>query len=266
MKAGPLATLVALLGLGFLLVPIVIVVVMSFSSASSLQFPPPGLSLRWYESFFADPRWVEALLTSGLLALVSSAIALLLGSLAAYAITRGRFRGRGLLEANFVAPMILPAIVIAVALYLFLARIGLLGSAAGLVLAHVVLAVPFVVLVVGVGIRGFDPRIEQIALTLGASRPQMLWRVLLPNLLPSLASAYILAFVSSFDEVIVTLFVAGTWQTVPKRMFNELQLEVNPTITAIATIMIALSLAAIAGVAALAGRRGMRSMMGDGGG
>ena len=266
MKAGPLARLVALLSLGFLLVPIVIVVVMSFSSASSLQFPPPGLSLRWYQSFFADPRWVEALLTSGLLALVSSAIALVLGSLAAYAITRGRFRGRGWLEANFVAPMILPAIVIAVALYLFLARVGLLGSALGLVLAHVILAVPFVVLIVGVGIRGFDARIEQIAFTLGASRPQMLWRVLLPNLVPSLASAYILAFISSFDEVIVTLFVAGTYQTVPKRMFNELMLEVNPTITAIATIMIGLSLAAIALVAAIAGRRGMRSLMGDGGG
>lgn len=263
MKAGGFAATIALLGLAFLLVPIVIVVVMSFSSASSLQFPPAGLSLRWYQTFFSDSRWVEALTTSALLALVSSLIALVLGSLAAYGITRGRFPGRGLLEANFVAPMILPAIVIAVALYLFLAKVGLLGSAVGLVLSHVILAVPFVVLIVGVGIRGFDQRIEQIAFTLGASRRQMLLRVLLPNMVPSLASAFILAFVTSFDEVIVTLFVAGTYQTVPKRMFNELMLEVNPTITAIATIMVGLSLVAVALVAVIAGRRGMmRSMMG----
>jgi ABC-type spermidine/putrescine transport system permease subunit II len=262
MRAGWFAGTVACLSLAFLLVPIVIVIVMSFSSASSLQFPPPGLSLRWYDSFFSNPRWVEALTTSALLALVSSIVALVLGSLAAYGIVRGRFPGRGLLEANFVAPMILPAIVIAVALYLFLAKIGLLGSAIGLVLSHVILSVPFVVMIVGVGIRSFDERIEQIAFTLGASRSQTLLRVLLPNLAPSLASAFILAFVSSFDEVIVTLFVAGTYQTVPKRMFNELMLEVNPTITAIATIMIGLSLLAIALIAAIAGRRGMGSILG----
>lgn len=263
MRAGGLAAAIALASLAFLLVPIVITIVMSFSSASSLQFPPPGFSLRWYESFLGNPRWVEALVTSALLALVSSVVALVLGSLAAYGVARGHFPGRGLLEANFIAPMILPAIVIAVALYLFLAKVGLLGSALGLVLAHVILSAPFVIMVVGVAIRGFDQRIEQIAFTLGASRRQMVLRVLLPNLLPSLASAYILAFVSSFDEVIVTLFVAGTYQTVPKRMFNELVLEVNPTITAIATIMIGVSLLATALVALIAGRRGvMGSMMG----
>lgn len=263
MKAGPFAATIAIAALGFLLVPIVITMVMSFSSASSLQFPPPGFSFRWYESFFSNPRWVEALITSALLALVSSVIALVLGSLAAYGIARGLFPGRSLLEANFIAPMILPTIVIAVALYLFLAKVGLLGSALGLVLAHVILSAPFVIMVVGVAIRGFDQRIEQIAFTLGASRRQMVLRVLLPNLAPSLASAYILAFVTSFDEVIVTLFVAGTYQTVPKRMFNELVLEVNPTITAIATIMIGVSLLATALIALIAGKRGvMGSMMG----
>lgn len=263
MRAGWFAAAVGVLALVFLLVPILIVVVMSFSSASSLQFPPPGFSLRWYAAFFTNPRWVEALITSAVLALASSVLALLLGSLAAYGIARGSFRGRGLLEANFVAPMILPAIVIAVALYLFLARIGLLGSALGLLLSHVILSVPFVVLILGVGIRAFDVRIEQIAYTLGASRSQTLVRVLLPNLAPSLASAFILAFVTSFDEVIVTLFVAGTYQTVPKRMFNELVLEVNPTITAIATILVGVSLLAILVVAAIAARRNdMRSVLG----
>jgi putative spermidine/putrescine transport system permease protein len=254
MKAGPVATAIGVIALVFLLLPPVIVVAMSFSSASSLQFPPPGLSLRWYRAFLSDPRWIEALTTSAVLALVSSTIALLLGGLAAYALARGSFRVRGLMEANFMAPLIVPGIVIAVALYLFLARIGLLGSAVGLLVSHVVVCTPFVVLVIGVGIRSFDVRIEQVAATLGASRWQTVTRVLLPNILPSAASAFVLAYIASFDEVVITLFVSGTYQTVPKRMFNELVLEVNPTITAIATVMIGVSLLAI-GLAVLAGGR-----------
>jgi len=256
MKAGPGVAVVALAAIVFLVLPIVIVVIMSFSSASSLQFPPPGFSLRWYESFISNPRWVSALVTSTWLALVSSAIALVLGSAAAYGIVRGHFPGRAWIDSNFMAPLILPTIVIAVAMYLFLAKVGLLGSAVGLIASHVVLSVPFVVLVVGVAIRSFDERIEQVAFTLGASRGQTVLRVLLPNIAPSLASAWILALIASFDEVIVTLFVAGTYQTVPKRMFNELVLEVNPTITAIATIMIALSVLAIAAIAVITNRRG----------
>ncbi|MGE0717159.1 MAG: ABC transporter permease [Alphaproteobacteria bacterium] len=264
MKAGRGVALAAGAALVFLVLPLIIVVVMSFSSAASLQFPPPGFSLRWYHSFFNDARWVRALTTSTLLALTSSVIALALGSAAAYGIVRGRFPGRGLMDSNFMAPLILPTIVIAVAMYLFLAKIGLLGTAVGLVASHVVLSVPFVVLVVGVAIRSFDERIEQVAFTLGASRRQTVLRVLLPNILPSMASAWILALIASFDEVIVTLFVAGTYQTVPKRMFNELVLEVNPTITAIATIMIGLSVVAIAAIAAITARRGglMGTMLG----
>ncbi|BBK29855.1 putative spermidine/putrescine transport system permease protein [Stella humosa] len=264
MKAGRFVALVAIVTLVFLVLPILIVVAMSFSSASSLQFPPPGLSLRWYQAFFGDPRWVEALVTSTVLAFASSIVALVLGSAAAYGIVRGRFPGRGFIDANFMAPLIVPTIVVAVALYLALAKVGLLGTWVGLVASHVVLSVPFVVLVVGVAIRSFDERIEQVAFTLGASRMQTVLRVLLPNLVPSLASAWILALIASFDEVIVTLFVAGVYQTVPKRMFNELVLEVNPTITAIATILIAISVLAMAAIAIITQRRGglLKTMVG----
>ncbi|BBK39148.1 polyamine ABC transporter permease [Allostella sp. ATCC 35155] len=264
MKAGPFVALVAIATLVFLVLPILIVVAMSFSSASSLQFPPPGLSLRWYESFFGDPRWVEALITSTVLAFASSIVALVLGSAAAYGIVRGRLPGRGLIDANFMAPLILPTIVVAVAMYLALAKVGLLGTWVGLLASHVVLSVPFVVLVVGVAIRSFDERIEQVAFTLGASRAQTVLRVLLPNLVPSLASAWILALIASFDEVIVTLFVAGVYQTVPKRMFNELVLQVNPTITAIATILIAVSVLAMAAIGLITARRGglLKTMVG----
>lgn len=117
MKAGRLTALVGIVTLVFLVMPILIVVGMSFSSASSLQFPPPGLSLRWYRSFFGDPRWVEALVTSTMLAFASSIVALVLGSAAAYGIVRGRFPGRGFIDANFMAPLIVPTIVVAVAMY-----------------------------------------------------------------------------------------------------------------------------------------------------
>jgi putative spermidine/putrescine transport system permease protein len=241
----------------FLCLPIAVVVPMSFSSASSLAFPPPGFSLRWYHSFFGDPRWLRAAANSGLVALASSVGALVLGSIAAYGLVRGSFRGRALLEGNFVVPLILPPVITAVALYIFFARIGLLGTILGLIVAHTILTVPYVVLLMSVAIRQFDVRIEQVAYSLGASWFRMFRSVLLPNLLPSVAAAWIFAFIISFDEVIVTIFLAGAYDTIPKRMFNELILQVNPTITAIATLLIALSVITIGIVAWLMRRTGV---------
>jgi putative spermidine/putrescine transport system permease protein len=241
----------------FLCLPIAVVVPMSFSSASSLEFPPPGLSLRWYESFFGDPRWLRSAQNSLVVALVASASALALGSIAAYGLVRGRFRGRAVLEGNFILPLILPPVITAVALYIFFAKIGLLGTIPGLIVAHTILTVPYVVLLMSVAIRQFDVRIEQVAYSLGASWFRMFRSVLLPNLLPSVLAAWIFAFIISFDEVIVTLFVAGAYDTIPKRMFNELILQVNPTITAIATLLIGLSVITIGIVAWLMRRAGV---------
>jgi putative spermidine/putrescine transport system permease protein len=241
----------------FLCLPIAVVVPMSFSSASSLEFPPPGLSLRWYQSFFGDPRWLQAAETSAIVALASSLAALVLGGVAAYGLVRGTFRGRAVLEGNFMAPLILPPVITAVALYIFFARIGLLGTIPGLIVAHTVLTVPYVVLLMSVAIRAFDVRIEQVALSLGASWFRMFRSVLLPNLLPSAFAAWIFAFIISFDEVIVTIFISGAYETIPKRMFNELILQVNPTITAIATLLIALSVITILIIALLMRRAGV---------
>jgi len=241
----------------FLCLPIAVVVPMSFSSASSLEFPPPGLSLRWYESFFGDPRWLRAAQNSLIIALAASILALALGSIAAYGLVRGKFRGRAVLEGNFILPLILPPVITAVALYIFFARIGLLGTIAGLIVAHTILTVPYVVLLMSVAIRQFDVRIEQVAYSLGASWFRMFRSVLLPNLLPSVLAAWIFAFIISFDEVIVTLFLAGAYDTIPKRMFNELILQVNPTITAIATLLILLSVITIGIVAWLMRRAGV---------
>lgn len=240
----------------FLIVPLLIVVPMSFSSARALSFPPPGFSLRWYVAFFGDPRWMQAMWTSTTVALISSALALVLGGMAAYGLRRLPFRGEGIVELNFVAPLVVPTIIVAVALYLGFAKVNLLGTYPGLVLAHTVLSVPLVIMVLTVAIRGFDLRIEQVAWTLGASRARTILQIVLPNLAPNVFAAWIFAFISSFDEVIVTNFIAGAWETVPKRMFNELILEINPTITAVATLLIAFTMLALAAVALLLQRTG----------
>jgi ABC-type spermidine/putrescine transport system permease subunit II len=247
-----LVRLVAWAGLTFLFLPILIVVPMSFSSARSLQFPPPGLSLRWYAEFFADRRWLVATENSLIVASSSSLLALALGTLAAYGLVRGRLVGRAALEANFVAPLVVPPVILAVALYIAFAQVGLLGTYAGLVIAHTLHSVPYVILVMSVAVASFDERIEQVARSLGARERTVILRVLLPNLVPSVFAAWVLAFIVSFDEVILTLFLFGNNYTIPKQMFVRLELQIDPTITAIATMLIAFSMLTLAVVVLLA--------------
>ena len=245
----------ASLTLLFMCLPVLIVVPMSFSSAQSLEFPPPGLSFRWYAAFFENEVWAQAGLNSLLLEMIASTIALVLGTLASYALVRGTFPGKAMIEANFMAPMIVPSIIIAVALFIVFAKLRILGTFFGLVLGHTILVIPYVVLILQVAIRAFDVRIEHVAATLGASRMLILRKIVLPNLLPSAAAAWIFAFVISFDEVVVTLFLAGTNMTIPKRMFNELIMQINPTITAVATLLVGFNILALVLVVALS-RRG----------
>jgi ABC-type spermidine/putrescine transport system permease subunit II len=241
----------ALGGLTFLFLPILVVVPMSFSSARSLRFPPPGLSLRWYAEFFDDPQWLVAMTNSLIVAAASSLLAVALGTLAAYGLVRGRFRGRGAVEANLVAPLVVPSVIVAVALYIAFAQVGLLGTYPGLIVAHTLHSAPYVVLVMSVAIASFDERIEQVARSLGAPERTVFLRVLLPNLAPSVFAAWVLAFIASFDEVILTLFLFGNNYTIPKQMFVRLELRVDPTITAIATMLIAFNVLTLGVVAAL---------------
>ena len=233
--------LVAGCALAFLALPIVIVIPMSFSSASTLAFPPPGLSLRWYQSFLEDPKWLQAAVNSAIIAAIASTGAMILGTIAAYGLVRGSFPGKRLIESNFIAPLVVPPVVKAVALYIAYAKLGLLGTYGGLILAHMILGVPYVVILMSVAIRSFDVRIEQVAASLGAPFVTIFRRILLPNLAPSVIASWIMAFIVSFDEIIITFFVFGNRDTIPKRMFTLLEQKVDPTITAIATMLIAIS-------------------------
>lgn len=252
-----LVVLLAVAAILFLFLPILVVVPMSFSSAQSLTFPPPGFSLRWYGAFFTDPAWLNALWNSLLIASISSALALAMGTAAAYALVRGRFAGRWAMEANFMAPLVLPSIILAIALYIAFARTGLLGSYTAVIIAHTLHSVPYVVILMSVAISSFDRRIEDAARTLGASDRLVFLRVLLPNVMPSIAAVGILVFIVSFDEVILTIFLFGTNSTIPKLMFNRLELQVDPTITAIATLLILFTVVALGCVALLTRHSGL---------
>ncbi|WP_155936675.1 ABC transporter permease [Mesorhizobium ciceri] len=252
-----LVVLLAVSTIVFLFLPVLIVIPMSFSSAQSLAFPPPGFSLRWYAAFFSDPAWMAALRNSLVIGSTSSVLALAMGTTAAYALARGRFAGRWALEANLMAPLVLPSIILAIALYFAFARTGLLGSFAGLIIAHTLLGVPYVVILMSVAISAFDGRIEDAARTLGASERVVFFRILIPNVLPSLVAVGILVFIVSFDEVVLSLFLFGTEFTIPKLMFNRLELQIDPTVTAVATLLILFTVASLGCVALLTRRSGL---------
>ncbi len=224
----------------FLMLPLLVVFPISLSSAAYMQFPPPGLSWQWYERYFDDPQWIDATVRSLYIGAATAILALALGVPLAFSLVRTKFIGRVLVDRLALAPLIVPTIILSVSLYGLFARLKLIGEWYGLVVAHTVLALPFVVLVMSAGLRDFDRGLEQAAEGLGASRTRTLLRVTLPLLRPSLVSAGLLAFLSSFDELVVALFLAGPNMTLPKKMFDNILMEIDPTIAAVSVMQILL--------------------------
>jgi len=224
----------------FLMLPLLVVFPISLSSAPYMQFPPPGLSWQWYERYLDDPQWIDATVRSLYIGVATAVLALGLGVPLAFSLVRGKFIGRGLLDRIAMAPVIVPTIILSVSVYGLFAKLKLIGEWYGLVVAHTVLALPFVVLVMVAGLRDFDRGLEQAAEGLGASRWRTLWRITLPLLRPSLVSAALLAFITSFDEVVVALFLAGANMTLPKKMFDNILMEIDPTIAAVSVMQIIL--------------------------
>ena len=224
----------------FLMLPLVVVFPISFSSAPYMQFPPPGFSTQWYERYLDDTQWIDATVRSLYIGGATALLALALGVPLAFSLARGRFAGRLLIDRIALAPLVVPTIILSVGLYGLFAKLKLIGAWYGLVVAHTVLALPFVVLVMTAGLRDFDRGLEQAAEGLGASRLRTLLRITLPLLRPSLVSAGLLAFISSFDELVVALFLAGPNMTLPKKMFDNIMMEIDPTIAAVSVMQILL--------------------------
>lgn len=241
--AGAALVILTALVLLFLVAPILVIVPLSFSSGSFLYYPLPGLSLRWYADFFTSSFWLPALWNSLIVGTAATALATLLGTLAAIGLWRTRFPGQGLVLAILISPMVVPVIIVAVGVYFAFAPLGLTDGYAGLILAHATLAAPFVVITVLATLASFDRTLLRAASSLGASPLTAFRRVMLPLILPGVASGAVFAFAASFDEVVVALLIAGPGQrTLPRQMFAGINDNISLTITAAATLLIALSL------------------------
>ena len=240
----------------FLVAPVAIILIVSFSGADYLSFPPPSLSLRWYRRFFGIPTWRQAIGVSVQVASLTMVFATVLGFAAALGLVRGRFRWKGAIYAFLLSPAIVPTIITAIGLYFFFVRLKATGSILAMALGHTVLALPVVVIIIAATLQGFDVRLEHAALSLGAGRLTALRRITLPLIAPGILSAALFAFLTSFDELLIPLFLSGVEaQTLTVRVWNSLLLEVDPTIAAVSSFLIGVT-TAVLGASALLRRRG----------
>lgn len=244
MRNGKLAVAFHGLFMVFLIAPMLVVCLVAFTPESYLALPTGRASLRWFERLAAYPEFLDAFRVSLLVATVSSATAVAFATPAALAIARHRFPGRDALSALFLAPLMVPHVVLGIAFLRFFSVIGLSGTTVGLIVSHVVVVFPFALRMVLAGAAGMDRRIEDAALSLGASRATVARRVMLPLVLSGIASGFALSFIQSFDEVTMTVFIASpSTVTLPVRMFNYIQDSIDPLICAVSTVLILLTVA-----------------------
>jgi putative spermidine/putrescine transport system permease protein len=230
---------VGILIIAFLAVPSFFIVPVSFTTESFIEWPPRGFTLKWYAIYLGSPQWIGATLRSLGVGLATATVAMLLGTPAAFVLARRALPGRTTALALVLSPLIIPRMIIAVALFYLYARVGLVGSALGLVLGHTVLAVPYVVVTVMAVLKTYDERLDHAAGSLGASRARTLWHVTFPLIRAGLIAAFLFAFITSFDELTIALFVTGGLATtLPKQMWDEALFKVTPTLAAVSAILL----------------------------
>jgi putative spermidine/putrescine transport system permease protein len=226
----------------FLLMPIVMIIALSFGSSEWMEFPPPAWTLRWYREVFADPDWMLAFLTSLKIACVVAVLSVLVGLMASFGLTRGTFRGREFVRALFLTPMILPVVVTAIALYALFLRLHLNGTFAGFVAAHLVMALPFSIISITTALERFDRNIEAAAILCGATPLQAKLRITLPAIRLGIFSAAIFSFLASWDECVIAIFMASPeLQTLPVRIWGTLRQDLSPVIAAVSALLLALT-------------------------
>ena len=234
----------------FLIAPILVVIPLSFNAEDFFTFTPGMLafeaeaySLKHYEDFVSDERWTRAVTNSLLIAPAATLLSTALGTLAAIGLSQSTMPFKGAIMAILISPMIVPLIISAAGMYFFYSRIGLQGTYAGVILAHAALGTPFVIITVTATLVGFDKSLTRAAASLGAGPVRTFFRVQMPLILPGVISGGLFAFITSFDEVVVVLFVGAQQQkTLPWQMFTGLREQISPTILAAATILVTLSI------------------------
>lgn len=234
---------IASLVLIFLVLPTFIVIPLSFSSSKYMEFPPPGFSLQWYESFFNNPIWMDSLWLSIKVGFGTMILATIIGTMASVTLARVKNKFTEFLYFLFIIPMVIPLIIVAIVVYSLFIRMNLQGSYFGLVLAHTIIAIPYVITTVLGALKGYDIRIEQAAISLGAHPLKAFLKVTVPVISPALVSGALFAFVTSFDELIIAIFISDTFtKTLPVKMWEDIRMEIDPTLAAIASILIGISI------------------------
>ena len=227
----------------FLVAPMLIVLIISFSSAPFLMFPPPGLSLQWYRKLFGDPAWSDSLITSLEIVIPTGLLAMTVGTAAALGLARTEFPGKRLVVGFLMAPLVVPVIIIAAAIFGVFRIWDLNGTLIGFILAHTVLTVPYVLSTVLTSLQMVDEQYEKAALTLGASPWIVFRRIVFPLILPGVLSGLLFAMVISFDELVVSLFIGSpTFRPVTVQMWSDVLGDIDPTIAAIGTLLFLFSL------------------------
>lgn len=227
----------------YLLVPIFVIMPLSFNSEPYFSYPMEGYSLRWYEEFFSSDQWLMGLKNSIIVGIFATLVATTLGTLAALGLNRADFRGKTAVMAILISPIIIPIVITAAGMFYFYASIGLSSTLTGLVLAHAALGVPFVVITVSATLVGFDHNLVRAGASLGANPFRVFFKVTLPMILPGVVSGALFAFITSWDELVVAIFLAGAEEhTLPRRMWSGIRELLSPTITAVATMLIMFSI------------------------
>ncbi len=242
--------------LAYLLLPILVIMPLSFSDSSFLAYPIPGWSLKWYQNLFTSAEWARAAKNSFIVAPSATVIATVLGTMAAVGLARTQFAFKGMLMSVLILPMVVPIVVVGVSTYLFFSPIGLADSYVGLIIVHAALGAPFVLTTVLATLQGFNHNLVRASLSLGAGPLQTFFRITLPVIAPGVISGALFAFATSFDEVVVTLFLAGPQQvTLPRQMFTGIRENITPTIAAVATLLIIFTTCLLLVLEWLRGRR-----------
>jgi len=240
----------------FLVLPIIILVPLSFNSGSFFTFTPEmlsldpaGFSLRWYKEFLNSESWLLAVKNSFFIAIVSSAVAIILGTVAALGLNSEKMPFKGIVMILLISPMIVPLIILAAGMYFFYAYTGLLNSYTGIIIAHAVLGVPFVVINVLTSLNAYDQNLTKASYSLGANEISTFFNITFPIIRPGIISGGLFAFITSFDEIVIILFLANPEQrTIPKQMFSGLREQISPTILAASTLLLLLSIILLVGV------------------
>jgi len=233
----------------FLIMPILVILPLSFNAEpyftfnqEMLRLNPDAYSMRWYYDIFGNPQWVHSIQNSFIVAIFSTLLATILGTLAALGLSRSHMPGRTLVMGLLISPMIVPLIITAAGMYFFYSKIGLAQTYLGLILAHTALGTPFVVITVTATLVGFDHSLTRASASLGADPTRTFFKIIVPLILPGVISGALFAFITSFDEVVVVLFLAGFEQrTIPRQMWAGIREQISPTILAVATLLIGFS-------------------------